>query len=138
MLLDDLQPEENDTIDEVESSDDSDLEVVEAPVNDEEPKEPEGPPSVMEVLLDVDEDNTGNVPGADNNGAVVPKEQKTPEEYVQAIVEKCAKKLETATSARRNKPDLLKQASVLYHFENISKIKKATARAFRFSQVAGG
>ena len=34
MLLYDLQLEENDTIDEVESSDDSDLEVVEAPVND--------------------------------------------------------------------------------------------------------
>ena len=51
MLLDDLQLEENDTIDEVESSDDSDLEVVEAPVNDEEPEEQ---PSVTEVLLDVD------------------------------------------------------------------------------------
>ena len=41
MRLDDLQVEENDTIDEVsESSDASDLEVVEAPVDDEEPKEP--------------------------------------------------------------------------------------------------
>ena len=41
MLLDDLQLEETDTIDEVESSDDSELEVVEAPVNDEEPEKPE-------------------------------------------------------------------------------------------------
>ena len=41
MLLDDLQLEETDTIDEVESSDDSEFEVVEAPVNDEEPEQPE-------------------------------------------------------------------------------------------------
>ena len=40
MLLDDLQLEETDTIDEVESSDDSEFEVVEAPVNDEEPEQP--------------------------------------------------------------------------------------------------
>ena len=38
MLLDNLQLGENDTIDEVESSDDSDLEVVEAPMYDEEPR----------------------------------------------------------------------------------------------------
>ena len=48
MLLDDLQLEETDTIDEVESSDDSEFEVVEAPVNDEEPEQPEESPSVME------------------------------------------------------------------------------------------
>ena len=40
MLLHDLQLEENDTIDEVESSDDPDLEAVEAPVDYEEPKQP--------------------------------------------------------------------------------------------------
>ena len=37
MPSDDLHLEENDTIDEVESSNDSDLEVIEAPVIDEEP-----------------------------------------------------------------------------------------------------
>ena len=67
MLLDDLQLEENDTIDEVASSDDSELEVVEALVNNEEPKEPDEPPSVMKVLLDIDEDTT-------ENGAEAPKE----------------------------------------------------------------
>ena len=50
MLLDDLQLQETDTIDEVESSDDSEFEVVEAPVNDEEPEQPEESPSVMELL----------------------------------------------------------------------------------------
>ena len=40
MLLDDLQLEETDTIYEVESSDDSAFEVVQAPVNDEEPEQP--------------------------------------------------------------------------------------------------
>ena len=64
MLLDDLQLEETDTIDEVESSDDSEFEVVEAPVNDEEPEQPEESPSVMELLLDVDEDSTENDAGA--------------------------------------------------------------------------
>ena len=130
MLLDDLQLEETDTIDEVESSDDSEFEVVEAPVNDEEPEQPEESPSVMELLLDVDEDSTENDAGADDNSAEPSKEQKSPEERVQAIVEKCAKKSETTTAARRNRPDLLTQASVVYHFENISKSKKATARAF--------
>ena len=86
-LLDDLQLEENDTIDEVESSDDSDLEVVEACVNDEEPEEP---PTVMEVLLDVDKGSSENVAGDNNNGVEAPTEQKTPEERIQAIVEKCA------------------------------------------------
>ena len=60
MLLDD-------SIDEVESSD----EVVEAPVSDEESEEP---PSVMEVLLDVDKDRTENVAGAENNGGEAPTE----------------------------------------------------------------
>ena len=46
-------------------------------MNDEEPEEPDEPPSVMEVLLDIDEDTTENVAGADNNGAEAPKEQKT-------------------------------------------------------------
>ena len=137
MLLDDLQLEETDTIDEVESSDDSEFEVVEAPVNDEEPEQPEESPSVMELLLDVDEDSTENDAGADDNSAEPSKEQKSLEERVQAIVEKCAQKSETTTAARRNRPDLLTQASVVYHFENISKSKKATARAFGFSEAGG-
>ena len=50
------------------------------------------------MLLDVDEDNTEFVAGADSNGAEAPMEKQTPEEHVhQAIVEKCAKKLETTT-----------------------------------------
>ena len=53
MLLGDLQLEEKCTIDEVESSDDSDLKVVEAPVNDEEIEE-----QPREVSLGVD-DNSG-------------------------------------------------------------------------------
>ena len=69
MLLDKLHLEENDTIHEVESSGDSNLEVVEALVNDEEPKEK---PSVMEVLLDVDDDITENVAGAESNGGEAP------------------------------------------------------------------
>jgi hypothetical protein len=99
MLLDDLQLEETDTIDEVESSDDSEFEVVEAPVNDEEPEQPEESPSVMELLLDVDEDSTENDAGADDNSAEPSKEQKSLEERVQAIVEKCAQKSETTTAA---------------------------------------
>ena len=74
---------------------------------------------------------------ADDNSAEPSKEQKSLEERVQAIVEKCAQKLETTTAARRNRPDLLTQASVVYHFENISKSKKATARAFGFSEAGG-
>ena len=74
MLLDDLQLEETDTIDEVESSDDSEFEFVEAPVNDEEPEQPEESPSVMELLLDVDEDSTENDAGADENSAEPSKE----------------------------------------------------------------
>ena len=99
MLLDDLQLEETDTIDVVESSDDSEFEVIEAPVNDEEPEQPEESPSVMELLLDVDADSTENDAGADDNSAEPSKEQKSLEECVQAIVEKCAQKSETTTAA---------------------------------------
>ena len=106
-------------------------------MNDEEPEDPNKPPSVMEVLLDINEDTTENVAGADNNGAEAPKEPKTPEQRVQAIVEKRAQNSETATAAQRNRPDLLTQASVVYHFENISKSEKATARAFGLSKAAG-
>ena len=131
VLFDNLQLEENDTID--KSLEDSDLVVVEAPVNDEEPEEPEEPPSVMEVLLNIDEDTTENVARAGNNGAKAPKVQTTPEERVQAIEEKCAQISETAIAARRNRADLLTQASYVYHFEN--KSKKATALAFGFLKL---
>ena len=69
ILLDDLQLEETDTIDEVESSGDSEFEVVEASVNDEDPQQPEESPSVMELLFDVDENSTKNDAGVDDNSA---------------------------------------------------------------------
>ena len=103
ILLNDRHLEETDTIAEVESFDDSKFEVVEAPMNDEEPEQPEESSSVMELLLDVHEDTTENVAGADDNSAEPSKEQKSHEERVQAIAEKCAKKSETTTAARRNR-----------------------------------
>ena len=94
----------------------------------------------MEVLLDVDDGNTENIAEniarADSNVGEAPTEQKTSEERVQAIVEKFSKKPETTIAARRIRVDLLMQASIVYHFDNICKRKKASTHAFGFSKIA--